>query len=120
MSGLSLDNIGLGALKEQFGIELQKVLENISDPNTDAKKARKVTISVTLKPNEKRNIAMMSLQAKCSLVPSGAIETEIYIDRDKNGEVIAEELHGQLPGQMKMEFPPNATATGDSKISIVK
>lgn len=117
---ITLDNLGMGALKEQFGVELQKVLDNIADPNTDAKKARKITIDVTIKPNEKRNIATMTLQARSSLVPSGAIETDIYIDRDKDGQVVAEELHGQVPGQTSINDFIDKAQPETSKISVIK
>ncbi|MEK3974512.1 MULTISPECIES: RusA family crossover junction endodeoxyribonuclease [unclassified Psychrobacillus] len=36
---------------------MQIALDNIADPNTDHKKARKVTVSLTRKANEKRNLA---------------------------------------------------------------
>lgn len=36
---------------------MQIALDNIADPNTDHKKVRKVTVSLTRKANEKRNLA---------------------------------------------------------------
>lgn len=100
---MKLGEIAKGALEEQFEAEFQNVLKNIADPNTDPKKARKVTITLTLKPNEKRNIAGMSFQTKTTLVPSKAIESNICIDKDKNGNMIAQELNGQIPGQVSVE-----------------
>lgn len=100
---MKLSEIAKGALEEQFEAEFQNVLKNIADPNTDAKKQRKITITLTLKPNEKRNIAEMNFQTKSALVPSLPVESNIYIDKDKAGKMVAEELNGQLPGQMSYE-----------------
>ena len=39
---LNLAEMAQGAFMEQFNLELAKVLENIKDPNTDAKKPREL------------------------------------------------------------------------------
>lgn len=80
---MKLNQIAKGALEEQFEAEFRTLLKNIADPNTDPKKARKITITLTIKPNEKRNIADMSFQTKAILIPSMAIEFNIYIEKDK-------------------------------------
>ena len=61
---IDLNTFASGALAEKVNIELQKVLENISDPNTDHKKARKVTVTMTLKANERRNLANVLVDNK--------------------------------------------------------
>jgi hypothetical protein len=54
---IDLADFAGGAVSERFNQELKKVLENIADPNTDPKKARTVTVKVTLKADENRDIA---------------------------------------------------------------
>jgi len=44
-----LINFANGALAEQLENELDRVLENIYDPNTSPTAARKITLTVTLK-----------------------------------------------------------------------
>lgn len=51
---LNLAEMAQGAFMEQFHIELHIVLANIKDPNTDPKKARKITLTATLKSDEER------------------------------------------------------------------
>ena len=46
----TLTEIGRGAAVERFDLELQKVLDNIQDPNTDPKKARSVFLKFTITP----------------------------------------------------------------------
>lgn len=43
---LDLSAIGEGGLQEKVDKELEKVFDNILDPNTDTKTARKLTINV--------------------------------------------------------------------------
>lgn len=104
---INLGTFAKGALAEQANVELQKVLENIMDPNTAAVKERSVTITLKIKPNQSRNGASVSIATKSTLAPVNAVFTDILIDKDlKTGEVKAIELGGQLPGQMAIEEEP--------------
>lgn len=96
---VDLNNFADGAVAERFNQELQKVLENIADPNTDPKKARKVTLTVTLKADEKRDLAMVSVQAKSTLAPAMEVETKLILDYDNNGRVTGAELKSGIKGQ---------------------
>lgn len=98
----SLDKLMSGAVSERFSDELKRVLENVLDPNTDAKKARKVQLTVTIKPNEKRNVANFSVEAKSTLAPPVPVATSVYIGKDKNGQVIAEEVTKEIPGTVDL------------------
>jgi uncharacterized protein YuzE len=96
---IDLSNFANGAVAERFNIELQKVLENISDPNTDAKKSRKLQLNITLKGNEQRDIASVGIQAKTTLAPAKDIESSIVMDYDSSGNVIGSELKSGTKGQ---------------------
>ncbi|MPW26235.1 hypothetical protein GC105_10590 [Alkalibaculum sp. M08DMB] len=100
---MKLSEIAKGALEEQFEVEFQSLLENIADLNTEPKAARKITITLTVKPAESRNIADITFQTKASLVPSKSISTNVYIDKDKSGKIIVGELGGQIRGQVSVE-----------------
>lgn len=96
---IDLNTFAGGALAERTNIEIKKALENISDPNTDHKKARKVTVVITLKANEKRNLANVMIDTKSTLVPAVGVESELIIDLDKDGSVTGAELKSGIPGQ---------------------
>ena len=96
---IDLNTFASGALAEKVNIELQKALDNIADPNTDHKKARKVTVSITLKANEKRNLANVIVDTKSTLVPAVGVETELIIDYTTDGQVTGAELKSGIPGQ---------------------
>lgn len=99
---MQLSEIGGGALQEVFELELKKLLLNIRDPNTDAKAKRKITIDLSFKPNEKRSLSDMEFAIKRGEAPFKSLATSILI-HDKGGEnVEAEEIGGEVPGQVEI------------------
>jgi len=96
---VDLNNFANGAVAERFNLELQKVLENIADPNTDPKKPRKLTLTVKVTGNENRDIADVEVEAKLTLAPARTIESKIIIDRDSSGKIVGSELKSGAKGQ---------------------
>ncbi|MFI8712004.1 replication terminator protein [Brevibacillus brevis] len=94
-----LDDFANGALTEKFNTEAQRVLENIADPNTDPKKARTITLTITLKADDNRELAMVDINTKASLAPSKGVQTKIIMGRDRQGKVEAAELKSGAVGQ---------------------
>lgn len=107
---LNIANLAKGALLERADIEIKKVLENISDKNTDWKKSRKVTLTLDFKAmDESREAIKVDLQAKSSVAPYNPVSTQIFIDKNENGEVVAQEF---VKGQMKDQIAID-TDTGE-------
>lgn len=52
LNQMTLANLGGGAAVERFQEELQKVITNILDPNTEAQAKRSVVLKVTIKPEK--------------------------------------------------------------------
>lgn len=118
---INLSNFANGAVAERFNIELQKVLENIADPNTDPKKARKLTLTVTVKADENRDIANVSIQTKTNLAPAKEIETKIIMDYDTSGKVVGAELQSGAKGQLFIDKEGDiADDTGRKVINFQK
>ena len=99
---MQLSEINSGALQEVFDYEFDKVLRNIRDVNTDPKAKRKVTIEMTISPNEKRTIGDIDFKVKHTEAPIHGFATAITITEDGR-KVIAEEIGNELPGQMNVE-----------------
>ena len=102
MRHINLEEFAGGELTAQVNRELETVTRNIQDPNTEAKKARKITVSITIKPNESRDVSIVSVEAKSTLVPALGAVTMLRMGRDlRTGEVEAvEAIPGQIPGQL--------------------
>ena len=86
---VSLANIGQGAAIEQFDYELQRVLKNIMDPNTQAKAKRSITLKLTVQPSEDRDYANTSISVKSDLAPLKEFEIPIHIGLGPDGKPIA-------------------------------
>lgn len=85
---LTLDNLGLGAARELFQNELDKVLENILDPNTPATAKRSVALSVTIVPNEDRSECGIQIEATSKIAPYKGAGGVIFVGR-KDGRAVA-------------------------------
>lgn len=119
---VNLETFANGSLAEQLNTELQRIIDNIADPNTDADKSRKLTMTITVKPSSKRATAAVVIQTKAALAPVIPSETTIMIDRDlRTGKVLAAEIGRQLPGQISMDLDiPPATEEGATVIDLRK
>ena len=99
---VSILDLARGAILEQVDNESTKILNNILDPNTDATKARKLTVTVTFKSDDKREIISCEAQAKSTLSPVMPIATRIYVEQDADGNPRAMELIKNDPNQMSL------------------
>jgi uncharacterized protein YuzE len=114
---VDLNSFANGAMAERFNQELQKVLDNIVDPNTDPKKARKVTLTVTINSNENRELANVSVKADSKLLPAKNIETQLLMDYDSKGKVTGAELKSGSKGQTYID--PEGDVSDDKGNKII-
>jgi hypothetical protein len=96
---IDLNTFADGALSERFNHELQRILENIADPNTDAKKIRKLTVTLSLKADDKRDVILSNVVTKATLAPAKEIEAKLIMDLDNNGNITGAELKSGIKGQ---------------------
>ena len=97
---LTLVNIRSGIAVEMFDQELQRVLPNIRDLNTDPKAKRSVTLKVTFTPWEERNGMDIEIQASSKLAAVKAEAAQAFVGEYK-GKVVAV-CHD--PQQLQMKF----------------
>ena len=104
MKHFNLEEFAGGKLSVQLNKALEKVTENIQDPNTDAQKVRKINVSISLRPNDERNFVSTTVETKLSLSPELGATTALSMGRDlRTGEVEAVEIFNQIPGQMNVD-----------------
>ncbi|EMC14440.1 phage protein [Streptococcus mutans N66] len=95
---LDLSQIGEGGLQEKVDKELEKVFDNILDPNTETKTARKLTITLTMKSDDSRQTVATAMEVKSTLAPQKSVATTVLVGQ-KDGTVYANELKSTVPGQ---------------------
>lgn len=92
-----------GAINERVDYEMEKVVDNILDVNTEAKKKRKITVTFELTPDEDRSVIGLSVSAKSTLAPVMPIGSSLVLGPDENGEVTLAEWVKEVPGQLDTE-----------------
>lgn len=103
MKHINLEQFAGGKLSVQLNKALEKITENVQDPNTDAQKIRKINVSISFRPNDERNFVATTVETKLSLAPELGATTALSMGRDlRTGEVEAVEIFNQIPGQMNV------------------
>jgi len=94
-----------GAVTERIQDAIQKVYENIADPNTEADKPRKLSVELIFKPSKTdREMVDVQVVAKTSLQPRKAISSTMVIAKDGDGAVVAQEWEKNIMrGQQEIE-----------------
>ena len=87
---LSLATIKGGAAVEMVDLALAELLENIVDPNTSATAKRKVSLTLTLAPDQERESMHVGIDVRSSFAPHEAIGTIAFIAHTRDGVVAVE------------------------------
>jgi len=100
---VDVNTLAGGALLERLNIELQRLAENIADPNTKADAVRAVIVEIKVKPDETRTVAVSEISVKSKLAPPRGIPTKFIVDRDKNGKAVIAELKSGVKDQLMID-----------------
>lgn len=104
MKHFDLERFAGGKLSAQINRALERVTENIQDPNTDPEKVRKITVTIAFKPNAERNYIATAVETKTALAPELGAVTALNMGKDiRTGKVECVEIMNQIPGQLSIE-----------------
>lgn len=99
----SLSELMDGGVEERFNQELDKVWQNVYDPNTDSKRARTLTLKVKIVPNERRDSCDFRVNVTSSLAPYADLTQTVMLSVGADSEIRATERTDQVPGQISMD-----------------
>ena len=74
----SIMSMARGAFEERVDYEMDKVIQNILDPNTKATVKRKITLTIELTPDDERRTIGVSVTAKSTLAATNPVATALY------------------------------------------
>ncbi len=104
MSRVNLETFAGGALQEKFDDAMEKVLVNMTDPNTPWKNKRKIVVEVSFEQNEDRDDSTVNVSVVTKLAAVKPVSTRMAIGKDlETGQVFAEEYGSQCRGQMTLD-----------------
>ena len=99
MSKRKILEMARGALMERADYELTRIVENIMDINTPATKPRKLTVTIDLRPDETRQMVVISATAKSTLAATTPIQSTFWLESDENGVPVMREALAESPDQ---------------------
>ena len=94
---VTLQQLGRGVIIERFDDLLQEVAANILDPNTKATAARTITLTITIKPTDSREIGNVAFEGRAKLALAKPVSSILYFGRDNNGEMYVSEKNLNQP-----------------------
>ena len=98
---IELASFAGGAVEELFKNDLEKVIDNIADPNTSDKAARKLSIEFKFVPMEGRDLVGVEVKTKTTLAPTEGTKTKMVISAEGD-MLVAAEYNTQIKGQMRV------------------
>ena len=99
MSKRKILEMARGALMERADYELTRIVENIMAINTPATKPRKLTVTIDLRPDETRQMVVISATAKSTLAATTPIQSTFWMESDENGLPVMREALAESPDQ---------------------
>lgn len=94
---VTLTTLADGAALELFQSELDRVLRNIQDPNTEPKASRKVVLEVSFNPDEMRECGDVRVRVSAKLAGLKGARTRVFFGRHK-GQLVATEFNPKQAG----------------------
>ncbi|WP_105308830.1 hypothetical protein [Dorea sp. Marseille-P4042] len=115
MRHFNLETFAGGELSRQINRDIEAVMRNVVDPNTDVKAKRKITVTIEFKPNEQRNFITTNVNSKPTLAPALGAVTALGVQQDlTSGAIDAAEIGSKMPeATVKVEGKTVDTETGE-------
>ena len=85
---LNLSSICNGAIQDKIDRAFEKIVDNLTDVNTDQTKQRSLTLKIVFKPNKEdpQDVEILA-DVTASLVSEKEAKTAMFLSRDDKGSV---------------------------------
>ena len=121
----SIMSMARGAFEERVDYEMDKVIQNILDPNTKATAKRKITLTIELTPDDERRTIGVSVTAKSTLAATNPVATPEDTEHGESWSAASEAIFKKynelleklIPGEPEpivTPYLPAALSIGDA------
>jgi hypothetical protein len=94
-SNLKIEQIKSGAVIEMINNELQRVYDDIADPNKEGKSARKVSVEVVFAPSEDALVGTCVVRVKSTLGKQRNLSSTVFFGSEAGKGVCTEKDRNQ-------------------------
>lgn len=94
---VSVDKLAGGEIVPRLNEALQKLAENVLDPSTNATATRRITLTISVKPDEQRDMASVELGIAVKSAPPKPAKTKVFINQNRDGSVSLTERDQRQP-----------------------
>ena len=98
----SILQMARGAIMESVDREMNTVIDNIIDENTNPAAKRKLTVTLEFSPDDNREVVSVIASVKTTLCSANSVTTALYISKAKKGSAEAFEMVPNIPGQSNL------------------
>lgn len=118
---LPVDQLVGGGFQEKLQSEIEKVFENIHDPNTKATDKRMVTAKFTLTPDADREFVQLDMDFTTKLAPVEGLSTRILTEKDLSSNTIgAYEFMSNQRGQTFIDDDGDLKADNGEPVDVIE
>ncbi|SJZ89295.1 hypothetical protein SAMN02745116_01758 [Pilibacter termitis] len=118
---LNIAKLNDGIIQERFRYELDKVIENIKDPNVDSDKKRQIIITLDITPSNNFDSAInIEAVVKSKLLPEKTSKVVALYGEGMTGEMEVNELKTNQRGQMYFDEKAQLRTDTGQKIEEVE
>lgn len=118
---LPVDQLVGGGFSEKLQTEMEKVFENIHDPNTKAKDKRVLTAKITLSPDEDREFVQLDMDFTTKLAPVEGLSTRVLTEKDLATNTIgAYEFMSNQRGQTYIDDDGDLKADNGEPVDVIE
>lgn len=118
---LPVDQLVGGGFQEKLQTEMEKLFENIHDPNTKAKDKRVLTAKLTLSPDEDREFVQLDMDFTTKLAPVEGLSTRILTEKDlKSNTIGAYEFMSNQRGQTYIDDDGDLKADNGEPVDVIE
>lgn len=118
---LPVDQLVGGGFQEKLQTEMEKLFENIHDPNTKAKDKRVLTAKLTLSPDEDREFVQLDMDFTTKLAPVEGLSTRILTEKDLASNTIgAYEFMSNQRGQTYIDDNGEVRSDNGEPVDVIE
>lgn len=118
---LPLSKLANGAIQEKLDYELNKIFNNIHDPNTKATNQRSVTIKLDFVPDENREVVKVESNFSTKLANIEGTATTVLTGKNlETGKIEAQELKSNIPGQTYFDDDGQAKTDVGEPVDVIE